>query len=286
MTEEDHPLPQTYPVVLVAEVTSTESLSITPVIPVEPPGAMPVMPLDPVMPSSNNDWNAELDMLPDSAKGKKSRTDPDGKATSPLSPRRTGSRHGSWSSRGEAAKKLLVNATKSGSNGFGITTHDQNYVDELLPEDVGISFCIRAAAEFDDMPGYKDPDKKHLHGLQSFFPVPQEGKDQETSGVQQGIRRAVSGVVDRGKGRGSMRFSAISPCAVWVKSALSASAVLSCLFVFASLSVEPACDQQVAKWIIYGHLVNSVLYGMVAIPSRGFFHPSGLALGRRGELVS
>lgn len=170
------------------------------------------------------------------------------------------------------------------------------YVDQMQPEDVGISFCIRAAAEFDAQQKIRSAsskDYKHLWGLNDVFPEPtdeQKARAHERKARPSGIvrfKKTLTGVLPAPEppigardsnaelaGLRRMAFAATSEIAVWTQFLLSISAILSCMYVIASCGVEPACTSStggsgsIAK---FGHLANSILYGLVAIPSRCFF---------------
>jgi CRP-like cAMP-binding protein len=171
------------------------------------------------------------------------------------------------------------------------TASCEQFEDKLQPEDVGLAFGIRAASDFrkeadDKLPW--DVYTKHLHGLSNIFPESLE--DLRDSGL---ISRTLSGrpgtfagrqlyrtirfissvfgaPIRNGRPR-EMRYSATCLLAVRIQLFLSYSAIASCIFVLGSISVEPACRHGDRTVLPLLSLVNSTLYLLIALPSRGFF---------------
>lgn len=162
--------------------------------------------------------------------------------------------------------------------------YGSEFVDQLLPEDVGFSFCIRAAADFSNgnpkMEREFEGDKKHLFGLTNIFPEPGDDQDTRRSDRFSGIQRAISNISTsvswnaypfKRKGTGRVRFAATSLVATRTSLLLSTSAMLSCIFVIWSCAVEASCDHRDLFFFVWLHLANSIMYGLVALPSRCLF---------------
>lgn len=175
---------------------------------------------------------------------------------------------------------------------------DEEYVDQLRPEDVGLSFCCRAAANFSKgKPA--EGDAKHLYGLNDYFPEEkrkpsdrishsESASDSLINGSWMFISRSwrkssgdspVQGQVAKSSRSGKkdvaasphMRFAATSAAFLRCKLFLTASATVSCLYVIGSCSVAASCEYGGISYLGFAHLINSIMYGLVSILSRFFF---------------
>lgn len=165
------------------------------------------------------------------------------------------------------------------SSEFG--DQDPKYVDELLPEDVGFSFWIRAAADFSSdeksESNWQDGDEKHLYGLANIFAErTDEALEQKKGKGNFGLQRQLSRISHSNSWmmktkQLKMPFAATSAFASRFFLFLQISAVTSCMFVVGFCAVEPACEYGSIAQITWAHLANSIIYGLVAIPSRGLF---------------
>lgn len=145
-------------------------------------------------------------------------------------------------------------------------------MDFLRPEDLGIAFCTRATAEHSYAAAHKrfsnQEKKKHLRGLSRIFPI------------------------NGGEGQPSLQstrltcFVGSSTLAYYTERFLKGSAMVSCMYVLLSFSVEPACLSTAAgsslerlnlsrdggnALLALAHLANSLLYAMLAVLSRVLF---------------
>lgn len=174
-----------------------------------------------------------------------------------------------------------------------------NFVDQLKPEDIGISFCIRALADFDKvnadkkaMKDYTRLEQRHLHGLSDIFPAISD-ECTETKALRHSTGRSHSRVIvtmnwiistlaccARRKTPARMACSVTSSLGVRTQFGLTTSALLSCVFVVGSIAVDnPGCHHGGSPALLKVHVASSLLYAFLSAASRCYFTRVDFARG-------